>query len=190
MNIFGNVFREAWKVYVPNLGVLALGTIIMEAGYLILLKFTFVGGELYRPFILAGMYKLIFEKNKQDLDSLFFAFKDKKIAINILLYGVILIIGTSIGLILLILPGIYFFIATIYTIPFIVRENIEVIDAIKKSLKLFNENFLISLLIIAIIFLINIFAVVPYGLLSLFTVPFSVCLIGKLFELLLHSPDN
>jgi len=190
MNVTGNIFREAWKVYVPNLGLLALGTLIMEAGYLILLKLTFVGGELYRPFILAGMYKLIFGNGKSDIDSLFFAFKDKKVAVNILLYGVILIIGTSIGLLLLIIPGIYFFIATIYALPFIVKENIEVIEAVKNSLKLFNKNFSISILIIFIVFLINIFAVVPYGLLSLFTVPFSVCLIGKLFEQLLSSSNN
>ena len=54
------IFKEAWNVYVPNLGILVIATLLMEVGYIILLKLTGIGGEFLRAFFLAGMYNVIF----------------------------------------------------------------------------------------------------------------------------------
>ena len=180
--MFKRIFREAWGVYVPNLGILVISTLLMEVGYLILLKLTVIGGEFLRAFFLIGMYNVIFKDKKCEFDDIFIAFKDKNLAFNTFLYVLILLVGTSIGIILLIIPGIYFFFATIFTLPIMVKYNFEVLDAIKLSLKMFNRNFFITFLILIIILLLNSIAIFPYGMLSIFTVPFSICLIGKLFE--------
>ena len=183
------IFKNAWDVYVPNLGILVLSTLLMEIGYLILLKLTIIGGEFLRAFFLAGMYNVIYQNRKCEFDEIFIAFKNSEIAKNIFLYCLILIIGTSIGMLLLILPGIYFFIATMFAIPLIVNVKMEVLDAISSSIKLFNKNLLISIFIIFLIILLNSIAIFPYGMLSIFTVPFSICLIEKLFEAV-YSPDD
>ncbi len=184
------IFKEAWNVYVPNLGILVIATILMEVGYLILLKLTAVGGEFLRAFFLAGMYNVIFKNKKCDFDDIFIAFKNKNLALNVFLYVLILIVGTSIGILLLVLPGIYFFFATTFSLPLIVKYNFEVLDSIKISIKIFNKNFLSVLVILIIILLLNSIAIFPYGMLSIFTVPFSICLIGKLFEEIYSSQDG
>lgn len=183
------IFREAWNVYVPNLGILVIATLLMEVGYLILLKLTAIGGEFLRAFFLAGMYNVIFQNKKCEFEDIFIAFKDGYIAKNVFLYCLILIIGTSIGILLLVIPGVYFFFATLFAVPLIVKNKMEVIDAVKGSIKLFNKNFFLILLFLFIILLLNSIAIFPYGMLSIFTVPFSVCLLGKLFESVYSSDD-
>ena len=190
MNLLKIIFKKSWNVYVPNLGILVVTTLLMEVGYLILFKLTAIGGEFLRAFFLAGMYNVIFKNTKSDFDDIFIAFKTKEIALNIFLYVLILIVGTSIGLVLLILPGIYFFFATIFTVPLIIKHKFEVIDAIKISIKIFNKNFFTTIIILLIIFILNSIAIFPYGMLSIFTVPFSVCLIGKLFEEVYPSEES
>ena len=184
------IFKNAWNVYVPNLGILVLSTLLMEIGYVILLKLTLIGGEFLRAFFLAGMYNVIYQNKKCEFEEIFIAFKNSEIAKNIFLYCLILIIGTSIGMLLLVLPGVYFFIATIFAIPLIVNIKMDVLDAISSSIKLFNKNFLISIFIIFSIIILNSIAIFPYGLLSIFTVPFSICLIEKLFEAVYSSDDT
>ncbi len=184
------IFRNAWNVYVPNLGILVIATLLMELGYLILLKLTAIGGEFLRAFFLAGMYNVIFQNRKCDFDEIFIAFKNKNLAINVFLYVLILIVGSSIGLLLLVIPGIYFFFATIFSLPLIVKYNFEVLDSIKMSMKIFNKNFFLVVSFLIIILFLNSIAIFPYGMLSIFTVPFSICLIGKLFEEIYPSQDG
>ena len=94
------------------------------------------------------------------------------------------------GLLLLVIPGIYFFFATIYALPLITKYKFEVLDAVKISIKLFNRNFFLTFNFLIIILLLNSIAIFPYGMLSIFTVPFSICLIGKLFEEVYPSQDG
>ncbi len=178
------IFSQTWEVFFSNLSLLVLQTILMEVIYFLLYKFTIIGGEILRCFFIAGMYNVIFKKEKKEFDDLFIGFKNKFLAKNILLYEIIVILGSILGGILLIIPGLYFFISTIFALPIIVKEKIDVISAIKLSMKFFNKNIPISLLAILFIIIINGIAIFPYGLLSIFTVPFSICLIGKLWEVL------
>ncbi len=183
------IFKNSWNIYVPHMGILVVATILMEVGYLLLLKLTGIGGEFLRAFFLAGMYNVIFKEKNCTFDDVLIGFKNKKLALNLFLYCLILIIGTSIGVLLFIIPGIYFFFATIFVIPLILTYDFEVLTAIKYSLKLFNKNFFLVIIILFIILLLNSIAIFPYGMLSIFTVPFSICLIGELFRLV-DSAEN
>ena len=185
------IFKTACDKYILNLGNFLVVTLLLYIFYIILLKLSLVGGELVRPFFLAGMlYIVFFFKEKAEINFFFYAFKNKNLAIKILLYTIIRWFLITLGTLFFIIPGIYIAIATIFVLPYIVMEpEIEVFDAFKKSFKMFNSNFLLVMAIVGILIFINIITAFPYGLFSIFTVPFSICIIGVTFEKLYYGVE-
>ncbi len=189
--MFNNILKIAWDKYILNLGNFLVVTLLLYIIYLILIKLTLLGGELVRPFFLGGMfYVIFFLDRKTDVNFFFYAFKNKDIALKIILYTAVRWFLICVGSIFFILPGIYIAFATMFSLPYIIMEpNIEIFDAIKKSIKMFNNNFLLILPIILFLIFINILTAFPYGLFSIFTVPFSICVIGVTFKKLYYG-DN
>ena len=137
------VFKNSWDKYILHLGNLLVVTLLMCISYIILLKLSLLGGEFLRPFFIFGIFNVIFNiKEKSVLSDFFTGFQNKDIALKLLSYAFLKTVFFAIGLILFVLPGIYFEIATIFTIPIIlIQKDIPVIDAFKKSIALFNKNF-------------------------------------------------
>jgi hypothetical protein len=210
-----DIFKAAWDKYMLHLGSLVVVTILMFITYLILLKLTLFGGELLRPFFLYGMFNVLLNHSdfqigdvevitNDDLDTKNFVksvhkrpekidikyfltgFGDKNTAFKILVYGFLKTIFLAIGLAFFIIPGIYFECATIFALPLILKKDIGVIDAFKKSIEMFNKNFIELLLVILILIVINAATAFPYGLFSIFTVPFSIAVIAAAYEKLFN----
>jgi uncharacterized membrane protein len=126
---------------------------------------------------------VFFFNEKAEINFFFYAFKNKNLALKIVLYTLIRWFLFALGTILFVVPGIYIAFATIFALPFIVMEpDIEIFDAFKRSIRMFNENFLLMNSIILILIFINILTAFPYGLFSIFTIPFSICVIGVTFQ--------
>ncbi len=68
--------------------------------------------------------------------------------VPIALAGVLTSLATSIGMFLLILPGLYLAIALSLTIPLVVEKGLTVIDALSTSLRLINCRFVSVLLLV------------------------------------------
>jgi hypothetical protein len=205
------IFKTSWDRYLQHIGGLIVTTILMFILYLILLKFTILGGEFIKPFFLYGMFHVIlnfseskfpeiivnptndetenFVRNLRhkpgriDYSHFLHGFSNKEIAFKLLCYGFLKTLFLAIGLILLVIPGIYFEIATIFALPIIVRKNIGVIDSFKQSIALFNENFLEIILIIIILLILHALTAFPYGLFSIIVFPFSMCVIATAYEI-------
>ncbi len=180
------IFKNSWDKYILNLGNLLVVTLLMFISYIILLKLSLLGGEFLRPFFLFGIFHVIFNINeKSNLSDFFIGFQDKDIAIKLLTYAFLKTVFLAVGLIIFVLPGIYFEFATIFTLPIILSDkNISIIDAFKQSMTIFNKNFTLILLIIFILLILNILTAFPYGLFSIFTIPFSIVVIGETYKVL------
>ncbi len=211
--MISHIFKLAWDRYLLHLGSLIVVTILMFISYLVLLKLTLLGGELLRPFFLYGMYNVLLNHSdfkikgveiltgengetenfvkavhrrpeRIDINYFLIGFKDKNIALKLLVYGFLKTFFLAIGLMLFVIPGIYFEIATVFALPLILQKKISVTDAFKKSMKMVNENFLEIFLIILILIVINGATAFPYGLFSVFTIPFSVAVIAAAYEII------
>ena len=211
--MISDIFKLAWDRYMLHLGSLIVVTILMFISYLVLLKLTLLGGELLRPFFLYGMFNVLLNHSdfkikgveiltgdegetkdfvravhkrpeRIDINYFLIGFKDKNIAFKILVYGFLKTLFLAIGLMLFVVPGLYFEIATVFAIPLILQKNLSVINAFKTSIKMVNENFLEILLIILILIIINGATAFPYGLFSIFTVPFSIAVIAASYEII------
>ncbi len=182
--MLSDIFKTACDKYILNLGNFLVVTLLLYISYLILLKLSLFGGEIIRPFFLAGMLYITFFFNKKaEVNFFFYAFKNKNLALKIFLYTILRWFFIVLGTIFFVLPGIYIAFSTIFALPFIVMEpDIDVFDAFKKSIQMFNQNFLLVLSIIGILIFINIITAFPYGLFSIFTIPFSICIIGVTFQ--------
>ena len=180
------IFKNSWDKYILHLGNLLVVTLLMCISYIVLLKLSLLGGEFLRPFFIFGIFHVIFNINdKSNLTDFFIGFQNKDIAIKLLIYGFLKTVFLAIGLIILVLPGIYFEFATIFTLPIILMEkDIPTIDAFKKSMTIFNRNFTLILLIIFILLILNVLTAFPYGLFSIFTIPFSIVVIGETYKIL------
>jgi hypothetical protein len=206
------IFKLAWDRYTLHLGGLLVTTLLMCILYLILLKLTILGGELIKPFFLYGMFNVILNYSEDnfpeievqvkeddvedfvkkirhrpgriDFSHFLAGFSDKHIAFKLLCYGFLKMIFLAIGFALLVVPGIYFEFATIFALPLILKKDLDIIQSFKTSIKMFNNYFLELTLIIFILIVLNALTAFPYGLFSIFTIPFSICVIACAFEVI------
>ncbi len=178
------IFKSALNIYMLNLPNYFIITLMMIISYIFLFKVTFIGGEFIRPFFLYGIFNVIFNFNsKVEIQTLLSPFADKDIAFKLLIYSFFNITVTTVGFILLLLPGVYFQIATIFVLPILVLEKDTTIYlAFIKSIKIFNSNLKLLLIILFLLALLNIFTAFPYGILSIFTIPYSICVIAATYQ--------
>ena len=205
------IFRTAWEMYIKHVGGLLVSTILMFIFYLVLLKLTILGGELLKPFFLYGMFYVLLNYNEMEFPEVIVkssedeveefvknvrhrpgriefshflkGFSDRNIAFKLICYGFLKTVFLAAGLVLLVVPGLYFEFATVFALPLIVKRNeIGVIESFKESIQIFNKYFAETILIILILILINGLAAFPYGFFSIFTVPFSICVVASAYE--------
>ena len=73
-----DILKTAWDKYILNLGNYIVVTLLLYISYIILLKLSLFGGEIVRPFFLAGMlYIVFFLMRKLRLTSFFMLLKIK-----------------------------------------------------------------------------------------------------------------
>lgn len=100
---------------------------------------------------------------------------------NLLIASVIIAIGTFIGFMLLIIPGIIWLLLVAFSIQIVMLENLDGVEAVKRSIMLVKENFgdtLIFLLVLLIIlliisFVLGLIPVIGSALASLVTTTYS-----------------
>ena len=98
-------------------------------------------GALLYP-LTAGLIFIAHKYNSKqniDISDLFIGYKQN--TINLILYGLLMSVITTIGFYLCILPGIYFAIVSIIGLPIIFFENQTPIETLKKALNITNSDF-------------------------------------------------
>jgi uncharacterized membrane protein len=88
----------------------------------------------------------------------------------------------ALGLVLLIIPGIYLAVAYSFTIPFVLFLKMDFWDAMEASRKVITRNFWPFLGFFVILTLINIIGILTLGVGLLFTLPATYCIVYAAFE--------
>ncbi len=96
----------------------------------------------------------------------------------------------QIGLTVLILPGLYLFVATTFTLPLIADKKLGVLQAIITSCKAVNQfilSFIVLFVIFLVLFLLSIFT---FGLAFLVIMPLYFVVTGMLYTTLFDTAEN
>ncbi|VXC92516.1 conserved membrane hypothetical protein [Pseudomonas sp. 8Z] len=100
----------------------------------------------------------------------------------LLVAGILMVIATNIGYMLLIVPGIYLQVALILTIALIVERRLSAWQAILVSCKAINQHwFKVFFLLLAMGILLFVSAL-PLGIGLIWTVPMFIVMLGELYQ--------
>lgn len=90
----------------------------------------------------------------------------------------------QIGLILLILPGVYILIATTYALPLIADKNLGIFDAILQSCKTVNKFILSFIVLFGAYFVLFLLSLFTFGFALLFVMPLYFISLGVIYVVL------
>lgn len=102
--------------------------------------------------------------------------------VPLMLFTLISTILGTLGLIALIVPGIYLFVGWIFAIPFIVFGSMEFWDAMELSRRLVTKKWWNIFGFLILLFLINVAGALVFFVGLLFTVPITYCAMYAAFE--------
>lgn len=183
---FQKHLETAWRLTIKYIVPLILMTLVMYfVGILTL--------GILAPVLLAGyMHSILLlvrdgrEPKMQDV------FSRMHLFLPLLAFGLAVFLGSTIGFLLLVLPGVVFLLAVtffcIYMLPLMTDKKMGLIDAIKKSASMslqepIAENIVVVLLYAGICFIGNSFFI---G--SLFTQPFATIFLLSVYEEKMNRP--
>jgi hypothetical protein len=177
---FKKHFMTAWKSTLEFIVPLILMTLVM-----IVISVVTIG--ILAPVTMAGYMQslLLMVRNRrepkiQDL------FSEMRLFFPLLLFGIITCIITSIGFMLLFLPGLIILIALafccLYMLPIIIDKRLSIIEAIKESYRMAVSGNIFEHIIVAVLFF-GISAIGSSFLLgSLFTQPLATIFLLSVYD--------
>ncbi|AEH61307.1 conserved hypothetical protein [Methanosalsum zhilinae DSM 4017] len=184
-----NVLRNAWNVYKNNFITYILAAIITIFGSIIIIT---IAPLFY------GLTYMALKGVRGEVPEVRDVFEGFNHFIRSWIYMIIAGIMLIVGYMLLIIPGIILSILLLYSLPLLVIRGYSAIDAIKESIALARANFIDTLIIFAVLAVLNIFAsytvTEPFSigmLLTILILPFAVlCYTVATVELISSSREN
>ena len=140
------------------------------------------------PILFAGFYIVAFKiaKNRSKSFGDFFRGFNKFLPIFLVnLVGSLLI---GVGLLLLIIPGIYLIVAYFFSFPFVIEKGYNFWAALEASRKLVTKKWFSFLGLGILLLLLNLCGVLVCGVGFFFTLPWSICIIVAAFEDIVGLP--
>lgn len=130
-----DTFNKSWDAIKNNLPLVAGLTLVYGVGIAAISMIPIVGNFLSTPFTAGYMYCLIKIRRGDSIDypDVFWAFMDFNRLGQLLLAGVITGFLTVIGFILLVVPGVWFIVASSLTTAFLVLKDTDALTAIRLS---------------------------------------------------------
>ncbi|MCK4661439.1 MAG: hypothetical protein KAT68_01130 [Bacteroidales bacterium] len=189
----GNYISRGWDLFQKNMG----GFIGFTAIYFIItiavgiIPFIgVVGNILLSPCLAAGYYLVankIYKNKNHEFEDFFKGFDYFG---NLVLASLITGIFIGIGIVLLIIPGIYLAVAYSFIIPFIIFSKTEFWTAMENSRKLVTRQWFSILGLLIVLFIINILGAIALGVGLLFTVPLTYCTIYIAYEDIVGTEES
>ena len=175
------LIKEAWGISKPNLGMLILSFLVvgLVSGIASVIP---LGGLIVGVPVAVGLTVVslrLIEGQDVAIGNVFDGFKR---FVPLMICGLIIGIGTVIGTLLLILPGMYFAMASGYAPQLVLDRGEEPMDAIKGSMKVFNANFVSLLVFASLLGLLNFVGVLACGIGILITAPVSIVATNLMYK--------
>lgn len=183
---YGQLFDKSWDTIKKNLALSAGLTLVYFLAAIALNIIPFVGGVLAGLLTPGYLYCLIRIRDHQNIEfrDFFWSFQDFNRVLHWLVMYFVKIIAVVIGLILLIIPGIYIAVAVMVSEPYFVFRQQDGIEALKASAKLVTQNWWFMFGLVWLILFLNILGALCFLIGLLVTIPMSVVIVFYAMEAL------
>lgn len=178
----GEYISQGWELFKKNIGGYIGFTIVLVVLSLIFAQINRSASPLGSVISLvvtgpltAGWYIVAFKQLRSRPPEFGDFFKGFNNFLPFFLVYLITGILISLGLVLLILPGIYLAVAYIFAMPFAVAQRMDFWSAMEASRKLITKNWFSFFGFVLVLFLINVVGALLLGVGLLVTIPLSVC---------------
>ncbi|KPL13810.1 MAG: hypothetical protein AMS26_13070 [Bacteroides sp. SM23_62] len=177
----GGYIRRGWEIFQENMGLFIAYTILV---ILISVAAAFIpfGSLLVSGPLMAGFYIVANKISKGEPYEFGTFFKGFDFFVPLLLYTLIGGIFIALGLVALIVPGIYLAVAYTFAPLFIVFAKMEFWDGMEYSRKLITKKWWNLFGLVLLLMLINMAGTLAFLVGLLFTIPLSYCAIYAAFE--------
>jgi uncharacterized membrane protein len=195
----GYYFSRGWEIFKAKAPLFVLFTLLLVViqGVISVLPFPLGagGGEdapgggilsfvysILTPVLSAGYYIVAFQLARgrtAEFNDFFQGFnKFLPIFLTALVSGVL----TFIGLLFLVLPGIYLIVAYLFAQPFVIDKNADFWQAMETSRKLITKKWFSFFVLLLALFFLNLGGAILLGIGLLVTIPLSVCIVAAAYE--------
>ncbi|HQL70089.1 MAG TPA: hypothetical protein PLA77_04615 [Bacteroidales bacterium] len=182
---FGKYFSSGLDLFKRNLsGFLGYSSIIVAIS-LLMNVIPYAGSLIYSLFstvFMAGMYFVANEILRDENPGFERFFRGFQFVGELILAQIVSFFMILLGLILLIIPGIYLSVAYSFTSFFIIFMRYPYWEAMEWSRKIVSKNFWPILLFMIVLGLINLAGALFFGVGMVFTLPFTACVTYCAFE--------
>lgn len=177
----GSYIRRGWEIFQDNMGMFIAYTVLMILISVFAAIIPF-GSLLVSGPLTAGFYIVANKISKGEPYEFDTFFKGFDFFVPLLIYSLIAGIFIALGLIALIVPGIYLAVAYTFAPLFIVFGKMESWDSMEFSRKLITKNWWNIFGFVLLLFLINLAGTLAFFVGLLFTIPLTYCAIYAAFE--------
>lgn len=177
----GTYIRKGWEIFQDNIGMF-VGYTAITVGISIASAFIPFGSILVSGPLTAGFYIVANNISKGEPYEFGTFFKGFDFFIPLLLYSLVAGIFVALGVVALVIPGIYLAVAYTFAPLFIVFAKMEFWDGMEISRKLVTKNWWNIFGFVLLLFLINMVGTLAFFVGLLFTIPITYCAIYAAFE--------
>lgn len=173
---YSEVFQKAWDCFKGNLPFTAGLTLVYLIAAAVLGPIPVVGWLMLGP-LLAGYTRCLLRIRKGEemgYQDFFWAFLDLNRLAQIILIHVLISIGVTLGMILLVIPGIWFLVSTFLAATHFVLYGGDAINSIKKSMEIVKQNWFRFFGFLLIMGLLNLVGAICLFIGILVTIPVTV----------------
>ena len=184
-----NWFSSGWKIFKKDAGVSIAFAVLAGICYLLLSRIPFAGLLVLYP-IIAGfiIVSLISFRNQTvEFKNYFGGFRH---LIPLLVFTILSTIFIFIGVLLLIVPGVYLSVAYLFTPCLIVDKNIDFWPAMEISRKKVNKHWFGLFGFSILIILLNIIGCLSFFVGLFITIPLSTCIITAAYKDIFKENDQ
>lgn len=192
----GQVMGEAWRILSGFKGAYWAGLLVyFLVSFAVSLAFALIAaddpimmflGEWAASFvtmpILAGLY-MIAIRHAVDLPvdaSQVFVYFDRIVPLFLLF--LLLSILITLGLVLLVLPGIYLAVAWFFAVPLMVEKKLGIWEALETSRKAVTRCWFRMFFLLLMLFLITVASMIPLGLGLIWALPWAMLVLGVVYR--------
>ena len=190
----GQYFGRGWEIFnsyaLPFVGFTLLLVVIFGAMSFIL-PFPLGTGEqgggnivanILSPILGAGYYIVAFQIARNRPKAFGDFFQGFNRFLPILLYSIVSSILILVGLILLIIPGLYLAVSYVFGLPLLLDKSLDFWPALETSRKLVSKNWFSFFVFLILLGFLNLAGALLLGIGLLVTIPWTVCAVVAAYE--------
>jgi uncharacterized membrane protein len=187
---FNDLFTRGWEKLMPQIGPAILWTLVFAIGEAIVGALCMIViGIVILPVWLAGymevMKKLFHGEAVEFGDFLTHMNKLGNLFVALLLVG----LGTAVGMICLVLPGIALSVLWSMTFFLVIDKDMDAVSAMKASFNRVKEEFWMMLGLVIVLYIINAIGGMVFGVGVLITMPFMMLVMWAAYYVLFPKEE-